>query len=89
MTLGKVLPLEELKKVVGSLKADGKRVIHCHGVFDLLHIGHIHHFEESKALGDVLVVTVTPDQYVNKGPHRPAFPEALRAQTISSLGVVD
>ena len=87
--MGKVLTLEEVGKETAELKAAGSRVVLCHGVFDLLHIGHIQHFEESKALGDVLVVTLTPDQYVNKGPHRPAFPEALRAQMITSLGVVD
>lgn len=87
--MAKVLTLEEAGQIAANLKAEGKRVVLCHGVFDLLHIGHIQHFEESKALGDALVVTVTPDRYVNKGPHRPAFPEALRAETIASLGVVD
>lgn len=85
----KVISLEAVRDEVVGCKADGKRVIHCHGVFDLLHIGHIRHFEEAKRFGDVLVVTITPDRFVNKGPHRPAFPEELRAQTIASLGVVD
>jgi rfaE bifunctional protein kinase chain/domain len=58
-------------------------------VFDLLHIGHIRHFEQAKQLGDVLVVTVTPDSYVNKGSHRPAFAQDLRAEAIASLQCVD
>ena len=60
-----------------------------HGVFDLLHIGHIRHFQSAKKLGDILVATVTPDEYVNKGPHRPAFEEKLRAESIAALDTVD
>jgi rfaE bifunctional protein nucleotidyltransferase chain/domain len=71
------------------LQAEQKKVVHCHGVFDLLHIGHIRYFEQARRLGDVLVVTVTPDRYVDKGPHRPAFPENLRVEGVASLGVVD
>ncbi len=85
----KIRDLDELARELQSLRARGKTVVHCHGVFDLLHVGHLRHFEEAKALGDVLVVTLTPDRYVNKGPHRPAFPQELRAEMISSLGVVD
>ena len=60
--------------IISSLKkSQGKKIILCHGVFDLLHIGHIKHFEEAKKMGDILVVTITPDQFVNKGPGRPAF----------------
>ena len=66
-----------------------KKVILCHGVFDLLHIGHIKYFENAKTAGDILVVTVTPDRFVNKGPNRPAFPEQLRCDAIAALSVVD
>jgi rfaE bifunctional protein nucleotidyltransferase chain/domain len=86
---GKIKTLEELPDVLASLRAEQKKIVHCHGVFDLLHIGHIRHFEKAKALGDVLVVTVTPDRYVNKGPHRPVFPEELRVEAIGGLNCVD
>ena len=85
----KILELGALAEVSGRLRAAGKTVVLCHGVFDLLHVGHIRHFEEAKAMGDVLVVTLTPDHYVNKGPHRPAFTDALRARVIAALDVVD
>jgi rfaE bifunctional protein kinase chain/domain len=88
-TAQKIKGLEELAALLGEVRASGRRIVHCHGVFDLLHIGHIRHFEAAKQHGDVLVVTLTPDQYVNKGPHRPAFPQDLRAETIASLGCVD
>ncbi len=72
-----------------SASRNGHRVVHCHGVFDLLHIGHIRHLEAARRLGDLLVVTLTPDRYVNKGPDRPAFPEQLRAQALAALSCVD
>ena len=85
----KTRDLEGLAGIVGAAQADGKVVVHCHGVFDLLHIGHIRHFEQAKELGDLLVVTVTPDRHVNKGPGRPVFSEELRAEAIASLNCVD
>ncbi len=72
-----------------ALVRKGKRVVHCHGVFDLLHVGHIRHLREAKSQGDLLVVTVTPDHYVNKGPTRPAFRQGHRVEMLLSLGFVD
>ncbi|MBM4134957.1 MAG: adenylyltransferase/cytidyltransferase family protein [Nitrospira sp.] len=85
----KIQNLDDLAGIVASLRAQGKKVVHCHGVFDLIHVGHIRHFEEAKRMGDVLVVTLTQDEYVNKGPHRPAFPQSLRAEVLAALGIVD
>lgn len=85
----KIRSIEELAGALAKLKAQGKKVVHCHGVFDLLHIGHIKHLEAARKFGDALVVTLTPDRFVNKGPHRPAFPERLRAEALASLVCVD
>jgi rfaE bifunctional protein nucleotidyltransferase chain/domain len=85
----KVFELDALGTQIEGLRATGKRVALCHGVFDLLHVGHIRHLAEAKALADILVVTVTEDRYVNKGPHRPAFSEALRCEALAALDVVD
>ena len=63
----KILPIKILEKIISKLKAKGKKVVLCHGVFDLLHIGHINHFKEAKFFGDVLVVSLTSDLFVNKG----------------------
>jgi|TARA_Y100000310_G_scaffold81608_2_gene78157 rfaE bifunctional protein kinase chain/domain/rfaE bifunctional protein nucleotidyltransferase chain/domain len=89
MASNKIISIEELAKKVDSAKAEGKRVVHCHGVFDLLHFGHIKHFEEAKTLGDILIVTITSDNYVKKGPNRPAFSAVLRLQVLASLEAVD
>jgi rfaE bifunctional protein nucleotidyltransferase chain/domain len=88
-TSAKIRPLEELAGVIEQLKSEGKTVVHCHGVFDLLHVGHLRHFEAARKFGDVLVVTLTPDKWVNKGPHRPAFEEQLRMEVLSGLECVD
>ncbi|MCH2204820.1 MAG: PfkB family carbohydrate kinase [Lentisphaerales bacterium] len=84
----KILPLKELSEVLDTARA-GKNVVQCHGCFDLLHVGHMRHFSEAKSFGDILVVTVTPDCFVNKGPGRPAFKEYLRLEAIASLDSVD
>lgn len=85
----KIKDIDQLADTLKAVKAAGKSVVHCHGVFDLLHIGHIRHLGEAKKLGDVLIVTITPDQFVNKGPSRPAFTENLRAEAIAALDCVD
>jgi len=83
--------IRDVHELAGELAAvrRGRTVVQCHGVFDLLHIGHIRHFQAAKQSGQILVVTVTPDRYVNKGPHRPVFTETLRAEAIASLDCVD
>ena len=85
----KVLDLDVLAEKCELLRSEGRKIVHCHGVFDLLHIGHIWHLQEAKKWGDVLVVTITPDEFVNKGPHRPAFSHDLRSQQLAALDVVD
>ena len=85
----KIRRLDELIEIVAGLKAESKTVVYCHGVFDLLHPGHIRHLEAAKQFGDVLVVTLTGDEHVNKGPSRPFFNQQLRAQSIAALQCVD
>ncbi|MEW5772160.1 MAG: PfkB family carbohydrate kinase [Thermodesulfobacteriota bacterium] len=87
-TSDKIFALEALAAELDRIRP-GRTVVHCHGVFDLLHIGHIRYLEEARSLGDVLVVTLTEDRYVNKGPHRPAFTQALRAEALAALDCVD
>jgi cytidyltransferase-like protein len=87
--MGKILELGEMAHQLESLRANGKKVVLCHGVFDLLHIGHIRYLRRAGELGDVLAVTVTPDRFVDKGPTRPAFAEQLRLEAVASLAGVD
>src|SRR6266705_1601825 len=85
----KICDLNELASRLNDLRTQGKKIIHCHGVFDLCHVGHIYHLKEAKSMGDVLIVTLTPDRWVNKGPDRPAFSDGLRAEVLAALDVVD
>lgn len=85
----KIKSLESAAEALAGTRKEGKKVVHCHGVFDLLHIGHLRHFQEAKKMGDVLIITITPDRFVNKGPGRPVFTESLRAEALAMLEFVD
>jgi rfaE bifunctional protein nucleotidyltransferase chain/domain len=61
----------------------------CHGVFDIIHVGHIEHLKEAKDKCDILIVSLTSDRYVNKGPDRPFFNLEHRLNVISALEYVD
>jgi len=56
-----------------------------HGVFDVVHIGHIMHFEEAKKKVDYLIASVTSDKYVNKAPGKPIFNQNNRINFLKSL----
>ena len=85
----KIKTINELASILEGLRKEGKKIAHCHGCFDLLHPGHLKHFQAAKKKGDVLVVTLTKDEYVNKGPGRPVFNHHLRAESIAALECVD
>jgi rfaE bifunctional protein nucleotidyltransferase chain/domain len=89
LTTSKIISSFEFRALREQFRQEGRRVIHCHGVFDLLHPGHIAHLEEAKSLGDVLIVSVTATPYVNKGPGRPYFSDELRMQSLAALTCVD
>ena len=85
----KILSIENLAQTIADYQKQRKKVVLCHGVFDLLHIGHVRYFRQAAQMGDVLVVTVTPDKYVDKGPARPAIPQDLRVEGVASQQMVD
>ena len=89
MINNKIVDIYELAQNIWELKCLGRIIVHCHGCFDLMHPGHIKHFQAAKRMGDVLVVTISPDRFVDKGPDRPVFQEDLRAESIAALECVD
>ena len=89
MPYNKIIPYEEAAQQIAALRDQGKVIVQCHGTFDMVHPGHIVHFEEAKALGDILVVTITAEKHVNKGPGRPYFNDQLRSRWLSALACVD
>lgn len=85
----KIYPLETLGKLTQTFRNDGKSIVMCHGCFDMLHIGHVRHFNEARKHGDILVVTISSDRFVNKGKNRPVFNHSNRAEMIAALSCVD
>jgi rfaE bifunctional protein kinase chain/domain/rfaE bifunctional protein nucleotidyltransferase chain/domain len=75
----KLIFLRKKKKTIGL----------CHGVFDILHYGHIKHFEAAKKKCDYLFVSITSDQYINKGPGRPIHSNSERLSFLKSLKFID
>ncbi len=66
-----------------------KRVVMCHGTFDIVHPGHIRHLLYAREKGDVLVVSLTCDEHILKANYRPHVPETLRAMNLAALEMVD
>lgn len=87
--MGRTVLIEELSGIVQQLKSEGKKVVLCHGCFDLMHPGHIKYLQAAKRMGDVLIVTITPDRCIDKGSGRPVFNEDLRADSVAALECVD
>jgi rfaE bifunctional protein nucleotidyltransferase chain/domain len=85
----KIKTLDELTVEAAARHAQGETIVLAHGVFDLMHIGHIRHLEQARREGDALFVTITADEYVNKGPGRPAFTAQLRAEALAALACVE
>ena len=87
----KIINLDEALSIINEHKEKGKTVGLCNGGFDLLHPGHVKHFESAKNLCDILFVSVTSDKFVSsrKGSERPIFTDKLRAYMIANLDCVD
>jgi rfaE bifunctional protein kinase chain/domain len=84
----KVKTLEELIAAVGP-RPRKKTVIMCHGVFDIVHPGHLRHLMYAKEKADILVASLTADTYITKADNRPFVPQELRAQNLAALEMVD
>ena len=85
----KIRPISELEIICSKFKNQGKKIVLCHGTFDLLHIGHLRYLKEAKKSGDLLIVTITADKFVLKGPGRPIFNENFRSEMLANLEIID
>lgn len=85
----KVLPLDELLEVRARYREQGKSVVQCHGCFDIVHPGHLRYLKFARQQGDVLIVSVSSDAVVGKGPDRPYIHEDLRMENLAALEFVD
>ncbi len=85
----KIMTLDTLHAARERARSDGRRVVQCHGCFDIVHPGHIRHLRFAKAQGDVLLVSLTGDGQITKGDGRPLIPQELRADNLAALDFVD
>lgn len=85
----KILTLEQLLVVREEIARAGETLVQCHGCFDIVHPGHIRHLLFAAAQGDRMIVSITADAFVNKGPDRPMFTHDLRAENLAALAFVD
>ena len=84
----KIKSAQELRDVIGP-RPRNKSVIMCHGVFDVVHPGHVRHLLYAKSKADLLVASITADHHITKGAHRPHVPQDLRAVNLAAFEVVD
>jgi cytidyltransferase-like protein len=84
----KVKTAEELRAIIGARPRE-KTVVMCHGVFDLVHPGHIRHLVYAKEKADILIASLTADAHISKAQYRPFVPQDLRALNLAALEMVD
>lgn len=88
--MSKITTKQEFRdKIRPALKSQGKVIALCHGVFDLVHPGHLIHLRQAKEVSDILVVSITAAPYVRKGPGRPYFDDRTRMEFLEALECVD
>ena len=85
----KIKDIKELQEICKELKLKGQTIGLSHGVFDLIHPGHIHHFISAKQKVDFLIVSITSEDFVNKGPGRPVFSDEIRLASLSAFEAID
>ena len=83
----KIKSINEIIDVTGNFPRK-KKIILCHGVFDIVHPGHLRHLIYAKSKADYLVVSVTSDKYIDKGIYRPHVPENLRVANLAAFEIV-
>ena len=89
--MGIVVELETARKIRADAKKRGLQVVFTNGCFDILHRGHIEYLNESKSLGDILILGLNSDKSVRKikGEGRPIQSDEDRALILCNLRSVD
>mgnify|MGYP001334749644 CR=1 FL=1 len=84
----KIKQVEDLIQIIKKIKKD-KKIVMCHGTFDIVHPGHIRHLLYAKEKGDILIASLTADKFVTKKEDGPFIPADLRAKNLAALEIVD
>jgi len=85
----KIVDLPHLLRIRQVAAADRRTVVLCHGCFDIVHPGHVRYLHFARQQGDILIVSMTSDAAIDKGPLRPYIPQELRAENLAALECVD
>ena len=81
--------IKKIQNKLNKLRLKNKKIVLCHGVFDLVHLGHIKHFKSAKSFGDYLIVSLTANKFIKKGPGRPLFNQQQRLEYLKEIKVID
>lgn len=84
----KIITSQNLTRKIKRIRAK-KKVAMCHGVFDVVHPGHVRHLAYVKSKADILIVSITSDKFINKGVYRPHVPQLIRASNLAAFEMVD
>jgi rfaE bifunctional protein kinase chain/domain len=84
----KIKTAAEIAQLIGEPPRK-RKVIMCHGVFDVVHPGHLRHLLYAKSKADILVASLTADHHITKGRYRPHVPQDLRAINLAAFEIVD
>ena len=84
----KIKTAQQIRDIIGT-RPRAKKVIMCHGTFDVVHPGHVRHLLYAKTKADVVIASLTADEHIKKGNMRPYVPQALRAMNLAALAMVD
>ena len=79
---------QEIRDLIGPMPRKNK-VVMCHGVFDVVHPGHVRHLLYAKRKAPALIASVTADRHITKGMHRPHVPQDLRAINLAAFEMID
>lgn len=81
-----------LESTISNWRNDGHSIVFTNGVFDILHVGHLHCLEQAKSHGAKLIVGINDDKSVKalgKGDNRPVHSQEDRATLLKGLSCVD
>ena len=81
--------IKNFQKKIKKIRTKKKKIVLCHGVFDLVHLGHIKHFKTAKSFGDYSIVSVTSNRFIKKGPGRPIFNQQQRLEFLKEIKLID
>ncbi len=85
--ISKIIDFKELSQLRNFYK--NKKLVLAHGTFDFFHYGHFLHLKKAKSLADILIVTLTADKFVKKGPGRPFYDQKTRLNYLKELNFID